>query len=271
VGDHASLDPRPLDGEVVLVTRPEAPASAGHPDDDPLCAPLLAAGARLVHVPALVITPPDDAAPLEAAVDALDRYAAIIAGSTHAIDAVVRVAAARGHAPITTPWFTVGARTAAAARARGLVVQAPPGHARAEALVEHVAAALAGDPRPVLYVHAPEGRDVLPDGLRARGYAVEVVEAYRQRLAPPIGPAEAAAAAAATIVTVLSGRSFDGLASALGADPSAALLARARVAVIGPVAAEDAARRGIRVDLVAPRADAGALAHAIVERFGRAR
>lgn len=261
---------RALDGERVLLTRPEAPGARAD-DGDPLAGPLLAAGAALVHLPALVLTPPDDPAPLEAAIDTLERFAAIVVGSTHAIDAVVRVAEARGRAPITTPWFTVGARTAAAARARGLVVHTPPGLARAEALVEHVAAALAGDPRPVLYAHAPEGRDVFPDGLRARGYTVEVVEAYRQRLAPRVGPHEAALAASATIVTALSGRTFDGLVSALGPEASAALLARARVAVLGPVAAEDAARRGIRVDLVAPRADARALAEAIVERFGRPR
>jgi uroporphyrinogen-III synthase len=265
VVDPAS--PRTLDGEVVLITRP-----ASSPEDqDALGGPLLAAGARLVHLPALVLTPPDDPAPLEVAVDTLERFAAIVVGSTHAIAAVVRVAEARGRAPIETPWFTVGARTAAAARAHGLVVHAAPALARAEALVEHVAAALAGDPRPILYAHAPEGRDVLPDGLRARGHAVEVVEAYRQQLAPPVGPAEVAAAEAATIVTALSGRTFDGLASALGPEASATLLSRARVAVLGPVAAEGAARRGIRVDLVAPRADARVLAEAIVDRFGRPR
>ena len=81
----------------------------------------------------------------------------------------------------------IGPGTARALRARGVEADVVPERAVAEGLVE----ALADVPvRRALIARAAEGRDVLPDALRARGAEVDVVALY-ETVAEPLDDARA--------------------------------------------------------------------------------
>ena len=87
----------------------------------------------------------------------------------------------------------IGPGTARALRERGIEPDVVPERAVAEGLVE----ALRDVPfRRAVVARAKEGRDVLPDALRARGAEVEVVALY-ETVAEPLSDATRAAAAGA--------------------------------------------------------------------------
>jgi uroporphyrinogen III methyltransferase/synthase len=99
-----------------------------------------------------------------------------------------------------------------------------PERSVAEGLVE----ALAGiEVRRALIARAREGRDVLPDALRARGAAVEVLALY-ETVAEPLDPETAAAAARADYVTFTSASTVRHFLEAAGG------LDGPRIASIGP-------------------------------------
>ena len=102
-----------------------------------------------------------------------------------------------------------------------------------------------GAPGRVLLVRAAVARDVLPDGLRAKGWSVDVVAAYR---AEPriLSPAERAAAATCDTVILTSPSVVDAFR-----DQPDPLPVPATVAAIGPVTAAAARRRGLPVHVEA--------------------
>ena len=97
----------------------------------------------------------------------------------------------------------------------------------------------------VLVVRAAVARDVLPDGLRAKGWSVDVVAAYRAepRILPP---AERAAVATCDTVIFTSPSVVDAFC-----DQPEPLPVPPTVAAIGPVTAEAARRRGLPVHVEA--------------------
>ena len=78
----------------------------------------------------------------------------------------------------------IGPGTARALKEGGIVADVVPSRAVAEGLVEALASV---DVRRALVVRAREGRDVLPDALRARGASVDVVALY-ETVAEPVDP-----------------------------------------------------------------------------------
>lgn len=97
-----------------------------------------------------------------------------------------------------------------------------------------------GDPAPrVLLPRAAVARDILPDGLAAMGWQVDVVEAYRTVTAT-VDPAVVDVVRRANAVTFTSSSTVDRFVEALGPD------ALPPVAVcIGPVTAATARGHGI--------------------------
>jgi uroporphyrinogen III methyltransferase/synthase len=246
IGKVAGLDlrwfeGRPLSGKRVVVTRARAQASA-------LVGKLRALGAETVELPTIeVVGEP----PAGLAVAAYDWVAFTSVNAVERVLAGLRDARAFGAARVAA----VGPGTAAALASRGVVADLVPASAVAEALVE---AFPAGAGR-VLLPQAAGARPVLAEGLRAKGWEVEVVEAYRTVAARPSAAALAAAATADAIAFTSSSTVTSWLA--LGAPLPAV------VACIGPVTAATAAEHGLPVTVVASEHTVDGLVEALAGAF----
>ncbi len=115
----------------------------------------------------------------------------------------------------------------------------------------------------MLLARAAVARDVLPDGLRARGWDVDVVEAYRTQ-PTAISDEQRAAVADADVVTFTSSSTVDAFVDALGVDGHPPV-----VACIGPVTAATARAHGLPVTIEAPVHTIPGLLDALVTWGGR--
>jgi len=276
VGDVVSLrdalawfERQPLFGRRVLVTR--APAQAVE-----LVAALAQAGAEAVLAPLVQLAPPDDASALDAALDRLADYDAIVFTSANAVRFTAQRARERGVA-----WTAVGARvvcvgpaTAQAALDVGLPVhRAPPARHDAEAVLEQLLAEGNLRGQRFLLPRSDLARDVLPDGLRAAGAEVDAVTAYRN------APTEIdrdwlrgeLVAGRLDVLTFASPSAARRFAALLDESARAAAL-RCMIAAIGPVTARALAAAGLPAQVVAQSATAAGLveelALAIAARHG---
>ena len=248
IGKVASLDLRWFEGRVlfgrrVVVTRARAQASS-------LVEKLRALGAETIELPTIEIAEPaDGGAALRAAAPA--AYDWVVLTSVNAVErtfAGLRDARAFGAAQVAA----VGPGTAGALAARGVVADLVPESAVAEALVE---AFPAGAGR-VLLPQAAAARPVLAEGLRAKGWTVDAVEAYRTVPARPGEEALAAAAKADAIAFTSSSTVTSWLALGATLPPV--------VACIGPVTAATAAEHGVPVTVVATEHSVEGLVDALV-------
>ncbi len=246
VGDVAAVDltwfeQRPLFGRKVLVTRTGAQASQ-------LVDALRTAGAEAIEVPVIeVVDPHDGGAALREAAGTLGQYDWVVVtspnGASRLLEAVADVGGdARSFALSSVA--VVGPGTAAVLAAGGIVADLLPDRFVAEALLDAFP-----EPGPaggrVLLARAAVARDVLPDGLRALGWEVHVVDAYRT---VPVTATEGqrARVAEAEVVTFASSSAVDNFVAAFGPEALPAV-----VACIGPVTAAAARRQGIDVTVEA--------------------
>ncbi|MCZ7628183.1 MAG: uroporphyrinogen-III synthase [Microthrixaceae bacterium] len=228
-------------------------------------------GAEVVIAPAIEIVDPSDAgAALEAAVcsvsaaggpprgggtgppdwlvftsgNAVRRFCARLQGETDL--GAVRVA-------------VIGSATAAAAADAGLEVELMPGRFVAEDLLEVFPDAPVGGGR-VLLPRAEAGRDVLPDGLRRKGWTVEVVAAYRT-VAAVADDSVRDAVARADAVCFASSSAVSAFVDTYGTETSSA------VAAIGPVTAQRAQEVGLTVTIQPEEHTVAAMVVAIARHF----
>ena len=110
-----------------------------------------------------------------------------------------------------------------------------------------------------LILRAVVARDVLPDGLRARGVEVDVMAVY-ETVPESLDAEQLASVAAADYVTFTSSSTVRHLLSAAGGRISAA----PRLVSIGPATSATMRECGLRVDLEAGRHDIDGLVDAIV-------
>jgi uroporphyrinogen-III synthase len=250
--------PGVLDGRRILVTRrPEQSAA--------LTAGLLALGAEVVEVPLLELAPPKDVEPLAKALAELENVHWLVLTSANAVRAFSDALARAGRAlPPSVRVASVGPATSDAIRELLGIEPAlePPSDFRAAGLLRGFQPfELIG--RRVLLPVSERARDVLADGLRARGARVDVVVAYRT--VTPAGAGEGldrALQAGADLVTLASPSAVEGLVGALK-DRAA----RLGVAVIGPVTEHAARVAGLDVRVVASPATAPGLVEAIRRHF----
>jgi uroporphyrinogen-III synthase len=232
---------RPLLGRRVVVTRAREQASD-------LATRLTGLGAEAVELPVITIVDPSDggAALREAAsrlagydwlvftsANAVGRFLSVVPDLSFLQEGAVRVAA-------------IGPGTGAAVRRWGLEPDLVPERFVAEALVD----AFPSPPSPrggrrVLLPRAAEARDALPEGLRAAGWEVDVVEAYRTERAQP-SPDQLARAATADAITFTASSTVTGYLAVAGGDAVPPV-----VACIGPITADTARRHGLHVDVEA--------------------
>ena len=241
VGEVAALDfgwfeRRPLFGRTVVVTRARTQASD-------LRIRLESLGAEVVEIPAIAVEPIDFALP------DLAGYAWVVLTSANGVDALFdggilpagRDARAFGPARVAA----IGPGTAEALARRGLRADLLPERFVAESLVEAFPAPVRPGTDRVLIARAEAARDVLPEGLAAAGYLVEVLPVYRTV------PAAVDAAALERVrrgevdaVTFTSSSTVTNFCDAVGAFTGEQPV----VVSIGPVTSATAVERGLRVD-----------------------
>jgi uroporphyrinogen-III synthase len=154
---------RPLEGRTIVVTR--AATQAG-----PFVDELVALGATVLQVPLIaIVDPTDGGAALRAAV--VSHYDWVVLTSPNAAATYV-AALGDGVAPAIA---VVGPGTASVVTYAGLSVALIADRNVGEGLVD---AFPAGRGR-ILFPRAAVARDVVPRGLRSKGWAVDEVEAYR--------------------------------------------------------------------------------------------
>jgi uroporphyrinogen-III synthase len=220
----------PLAGRRVLVTR--AAHQAGK-----LSEGLRALGAEPVEVPVLEIRPPVSYEALDSALTHLNRYDWLILTSANTVRALAERAAALG---MELGEFgllkvaAVGEGTASAARSEGFVITFVPGLYVAESLAEELTDHIDG--QRILVARAAVARDVIPDGLRAAGATVDVVDAYRNVI-PEAAPKLLREAIAGGIdaTTFTSSSSVTNLAEAARAAGVGWPLAGVPAVSIGPI------------------------------------
>jgi len=232
----------PLFGQKVVITRDRR--------QSPLLAePLEALGAEILFVPVIEIVDAAEASSLARAVRELASYDWLIFtsvnGVRHFVEALDR--SDRDLRDLKGKLCAIGPATRAAIEALHLRVDVMPEEYVAESLV----AALAGEElkgKRVLLPRAAVARDLVPDTLRERGAAVDVVEAYRT-----IIPADAAARAKEALahkpdwITFTSSSTVTNLLAVAGREA----LAGIKVASIGPVTSATARAAGLVVDVEA--------------------
>lgn len=246
VGDVAAVDlrwfeDRPLLGRRVVVTRTRRQASA-------LSAGLRALGAEPVEIPVIEVTDPADGGALLLEVAGrLGTYDWVVVTSPNGAERLLAaVAGVGGDARLfgAARVAAIGPGTARVLAGGGIVADLVPERFVAESLLEALTAASPAGGRALL-ARAEVARDVLPDGLRAAGWAVDVVDAYRT-VAAPVTDAQRAAVASADLATFTSSSTVERFLESFG--PGAV---PPTVACIGPVTAATARRHGLTVDLEA--------------------
>jgi uroporphyrinogen III methyltransferase/synthase len=135
----------------------------------------------------------------------------------------------------------IGPGTARALAEHGIRAEVVPGRSVAEGLVDALSEV---EVSRALIVRGREGRDVLPDALRARGAEVDLLVLY-ETVAEPLDPDTAAAAGAADYVTFTSASTVRFFLAATGG------LSGPRVVSIGPATTAALREAGVEPDVEA--------------------
>jgi uroporphyrinogen III methyltransferase / synthase len=254
--DLAWFENRPLFGRRIVVTRAREQASE-------LADRLDALGAAIVQVPVIEIAEPaDGGAALAGAVERLDSYEWVVLTSPNGarrLLAALRRAGRDARALGGVRLAAIGPGTAAVLDDANLVPDLVPRRFVAESLLDELPApsAGAGAVGRALIVRAAVARDVLPDGLEAKGWRVDVVEAYRTEAAL-LSERQLAALADAEIVTFTSSSTVTNFLAAVEDHAVPPV-----VAAIGPVTAATARERGLSIDIEAEVHSIGGLVDAL--------
>jgi len=251
------LSSKQLEGKSVVVTR------ASH-QNLRLIQALTSAGAEVIVAPAIAVIPPlDGGQPLDDALIRLERFSWIAFTSTNSVSALMARGARRGvlkkfsHLQIAA----VGPATAAKVvsemgREPDLVPASHDGVSLANAFPL---------PKPgdrVLVPIASDGRTDLVDGLRAKGWQVDGVAAYRT-VFPSLNHDLVSAVIDADVVTFASPSAVKGHLEQTGGKSAA------KVVVIGKTTAQQCELLGIEVAFVAEEPSAEGLVQAVALAVGQ--
>ncbi len=259
----AWLDPRPLAGLTVAVTRARAQASG-------LARRLEALGASVIQAPVIRVQGVSDPAHSPA----LDPtpYDLICVTSANGVAGLFERLDDGTHPPGDSRSLAgatvaaIGPGTARALAERGIVADVVPERSVAESLV----AALAEVPvTRALIATAREARDVLPEALRARGAEVDVLALY-ETVAEPLSPRTLQAVRAADYITFTSSSTVSFFLDAAG-EERGGISADTRVVSIGPVTSATLREHGLEPDVEADRYDVeGMIAALLADAAARA-
>jgi uroporphyrinogen III methyltransferase/synthase len=257
IGAVAGLDlgwyeRRPLFGRRVVVTRARTQSSG-------LAARLADLGADVVEVPTIeIVDPADGGAALAACTERVGSYDWVVFTSANAVERFVahlRDARAFGSCRIAV----IGTATAEALAMANVVPDLVPDRFVAESLVEAFPEAPGGGGR-VLVPQAADARPVLAAGIEAKGWYVDVVEAYRTVTG---SPSESALRRAvdADAITFTSSSTVTGYLAVGGQVPPV-------VASIGPITSATCREHGIDVSMEAAPSTVDGLVDALARLLG---
>ena len=250
----AWLERRPLHGRRVVVTRARAQASE-------LARRLAALGAEPIELPAIRIEPRIDTDEVRRAIEGVHAYALVCLTSPNGVRLLFEAMAERGwdaRALANASVAAIGPGTEAALAQHAVIADIVPERFVAEELVEALNKLdLAG--KPVLIARAAEARELLPEALRKRGAAVDVVTLYETRAEQP-DPAALERAQEADFITFTSSSTVKNFVEAV----DGRLPPDARIVSIGPVTSEAAREAGLEVDVEAERHDIDGLVEALL-------
>ena len=240
-----------LCGKSVVVTR------ASHQSAD-LIQALTEEGAEVIAAPAIAIVPPlDGGQPLDDALIRLERFSWLAFTSTNSVAALMARGARRGvlkrfsHLKIAA----VGPATAAkVASEMGREPDLIPTHYDSASLADAFPRPKPGDR--VLVPRASDGLTDLSDGLRARGWHVDCVAAYRT-VCPSLSDDLVSQAISAEIVIFASPSAVKGHLEQTGGKSAST------VVVIGETTAEECRLSGIEVAAIAEERSVGGLVQAV--------
>jgi uroporphyrinogen III methyltransferase/synthase len=216
----------------------------------------------VVEVPAIRIEP------LEFAIPPLDGYSWLVLTSANGVialfDALERAGQdARALAPVRIA--AIGPGTADALALFGVRPDLVPERFVAESLLEAFPDP-SGESDRVLLARAEQARDVLPDGLGARGYGVDVLAVYRTvRAEPDPAVLEQVRAGQVDAITFTSSSTVTNFCDVIATLPGPQPV----VVSIGPVTSQTVVERGLRVDAEATEHTIEGVVTALLERLGR--
>ena len=269
IGDVVSLrdegldwfERKPLFGRRIVVTR--ARAQAGE-----LSRELETLGAEVFEFPTIEIKPLEDFGPLDEAISGLDSFDWIVFTSVNGVESFVERLRYHGRDLRAVPRWSkiaaIGPATALKVEGAGLRVDVTPEEYKAEALIGALTEdSLAG--KKVLIPRAKVAREILPQKLREAGAEVVVPPAYesvpssegKERLKEMLDNGQI------DCVTFTASSTVENFVRAFGRE-TGRLLSEARVACIGPITAETARSRGLRVDAEAGEYTIPGLVNAVV-------
>lgn len=246
---------KPLAGWRVLVPR-------GGPWGDAVAGSLRDRGASPIIAPMINFAPTDDQPALEAALAKLagGGFDWVTVTSATTVDVLSTYGAV---IPESTKVAAVGETTAAALLAAGYRADIVPSEDNsAKGLLEEWEAATDGvKPLRVLALRSAIAKQVLSVGLERIGHHVEAVVAYRT-VGVPVAQkvVDDVRAGKVDAILVTSGSVAEQVQAQLGPIPE-----RSLVAAIGPQTQKDAAKLGLRVDVVAAERSAESLIEAVVQ------
>jgi uroporphyrinogen III methyltransferase/synthase len=251
-----------LEGKTVVVTR--ASHQAGE-----FVRLLEERGAKAVAIPTIDIVAPESWEQADEAVERLGEYGWVIFTSVNGVnfflnrlkDITGGVGSLKGH-----PLCAVGPKTRDALSREGLTVDVVPAKHVAEGIIDALGGEeLAG--QKVLLPRAAEGRDVLPEALRARGAEVDVVTVYRN-IRPALSVEEfrdVLSGGRAAAITFTSASTVRNFAALFPEGEAGRLLEGVAVACIGPVTAGAARDLGVIPAVMPEEYTIPALAEALEE------
>jgi uroporphyrinogen III methyltransferase/synthase len=240
---------RPLEGRVVLVTRPPERA-------EPLARRLRVLGAQVEARPTFSLEPPTDAEPARRAVGEIERYDWVVFTSANGVRFFSQLlhelqGTTRG---LPAAVAAIGPATTAALVELGCPPDLVARDSHSEGLARRLAGSVATGDR-VLIVRPETARDVLPRAIGALGATAEAVAFYRNVAHPGVDSLAAELCADRFDVAVFSSpSSLERLVesqSRAGAELLEAL-GRVRIVAIGPVTARAIERAGLGPPVVAP-------------------
>jgi uroporphyrinogen-III synthase len=174
--------PSPLAGKDILITRAAE-------QSDSLCRELQSRGARPVVYPMIRFEPPEDFAPLDAAIRDLPQFQWLFLTSRNAVRALVDRSLSLGlclsSLSRSACVAVVGPATAEAARDAGLSITHTATKHQGTALAQELSVRLSG--KSVLLPRSDRANPDLPESLRRMGAVVTEVVAYRTLLEPLSG------------------------------------------------------------------------------------